>query len=245
VKSLRTVLFAGSIVVVAFAVALARTDDSTQRPKAFIDGEGPGWRSLGGDDFTNVNCNPETWVWKEGHAYCTGKPIGVIRTKQTFKNFELVAQWQHKKSGGNSGIFIWATDDGMKDLKPDDLPKTGIEVQALDHGYRELYLQKSDGKKSDWFTTDGDIFAVGRSKLKPFPPLSPNGSRSFPRKKLSKGVGEWNHYYVRAINGEVRLWVNGEEVSGGSDAIPSEGYICLESEGSPVEFKNIRVRELP
>jgi len=133
----------------------------------------------------------------------------------------------------------------MKDLKPDDLPKTGIEVQALDHGYRELYAQKSDGKKADWFTTDGDIFAVGRSKLKPFPPLSPNGSRSFPRKRLSKGVGEWNHYYVRAINAEVRLWVNGEEVSGGSDAIPSEGYICLESEGSPVEFKNIRVRELP
>ena len=51
--------------------------------------------------------------------------------------------------------------------------------------------------------------------MKPFPPLSPDGSRSFPRKELSKGVGEWNHYYVRAINGEIRLWVNGEEVSGG------------------------------
>ena len=84
----------------------------------------------------------------------------MIRTKQTFKNFELVAQWQHKKSGGNSGIFIWATDDGMKDLKPEDLPKTGIEVQALDHGYRELYMQKSDGKKADWFTTDGDAARV-------------------------------------------------------------------------------------
>ena len=85
----------------------------------------------------------------------------------------------------------------------------------------------------------------GRSKLKPFPPLSADGSRSFPTKHLSKGVGEWNHYYVRCINGEVRLWVNGEEVSGGSEANPREGYICLESEGSPVNFKNIRIRELP
>ena len=238
------VVFA-SLLVSGFAASGALADEPVQPPKAFIDGQGPGWKSLSGEDFTNVNCNPDTWAWEGGHAYCTGKPIGVIRTKKMFKNFELVAQWQHKKSAGNSGIFIWATDDGMKDLNPDDLPKIGIEVQMLDHGYRELYTQKSGGKKDDWFTTDGDIFAVGRSKLKPFPPLSPNGSRSFPRKRLSKGFGEWNHYYVRAINGEVRLWVNGEEVSGGSDAIPSEGYICLESEGSPVEFKDIRVRELP
>ena len=46
-------------------------------------------------------------------------------------------------------------------------------------------------------------------------------------------------------DGEVRLWVNGEEVSGGNKADPATGYLCLESEGSPVEFKNIRIRELP
>ncbi|MCI0423980.1 MAG: DUF1080 domain-containing protein [Acidobacteria bacterium] len=230
--------------MLAFAANLALTDESEKPPRAFIDGQGPGWRSLGGDDFTNVNCDQDTWTWKDGTAYCTGKPIGVIRTKQLFKNFELVAEWQHKQSGGNSGIFVWATDEGLKDLKRDALPSFGIEVQALDHGYREQY-EKSGGKKADWFTTHGDIFPVGRSKLKPFPPLSPNGLRSFPRKQLSKGSGEWNHYYVRCINGEVRLWVNGEEVSGGSEASPSEGYICLESEGSPVEFKNIRIRELP
>jgi hypothetical protein len=117
-------------------------------------------------------------------------------------------------------------------------------VQVPDHGYAEQY-EKSQGKKGDWFTTNGDVFAVGESTMEPFPPLSPNGSRSFPRKNLSKGVGEWNHYYIRAINGEIRLWVNGEEVSGGSNCNPPFGYLCLESEGSPVEFKNLRIRELP
>ncbi|HMC10429.1 MAG TPA: DUF1080 domain-containing protein, partial [Pirellulaceae bacterium] len=65
------------------------------------------------------------------------------------------------------------------------------------------------------------------------------------RKELSKGAGEWNHYYIRGINGEVRLWVNGEEVSGGKDATPPTGYLCLESEGSPIEFKNLQIRLLP
>ena len=80
-------------------------------------------------------------------------------------------------------------------------------------------------------------------KMKPFAPN--HGQRSFPRKELSKGIGEWNHYYIRAINGEVRLWVNGEEVSGGTNCDPKTGFLCLESEGAPVEFKNIRIRELP
>ena len=43
------------------------------------------------------------------------------------------------------------------------------------------------------------------------------------------GHSQWNHYYVRAINGEVRLWVNGHEVSGGNGASPPEGFLCLES----------------
>jgi hypothetical protein len=81
--------------------------------------------------------------------------------------------------------------------------------------------------------------------MKPFPPLSPDGSRSFPRKNLSKGIEQWNHYYVRAINGEVRLWVNGEEVSGGTEINPARGFLCLESEGSPIEFRGLRIRELP
>lgn len=211
--------------------------------KAFIDGTGPGWRTLGENDFAGVNGNADTWAWKDGVLISTGTPIGVLRTRQKFTNVEMVIEWRHLKPAGNSGVFVWVPDQALAQLKPGALPEYGIEVQMLDHAFRDQY-EKQSGKKGDWFTTNGDIFAVGKSKLTPFPPVSPNGSRSFPRKDLSRGVGEWNHYYVRAINGELRLWVNGEEVSGGSGAEPRTGYLCLEAEGSPVEFKNIRVREV-
>lgn len=218
--------------------------ESTAPPKAFIDASGPDWRSLGEADFVNVNCADDTWTWKDGVAHCTGQPVGVIRTEKPFTNFELVAQWRHLTSGGNSGIFVWTSDEAVKGIEPGTLPKGGIEVQVLDLGFTEKYEQSS-GQKGDWFTTHGDVFPVGTAKLKPFKPTSPDGSRSFPRKELVKPSDTWNHYYVRCINGEVRLWVNGEEVSGGNDADPRTGYICLESEGAPVEFKNLRVRELP
>ncbi len=218
---------------------------STNLPQATLDGTGPGWRAWTQDDFVNVNCIPDTWSWTNGVIHCTGRPVGVIRTKKLHTNFELVAQWRHLRSGGNSGIFVWATPESIQALEQGKgrLP-TGIEVQVLDHGYTEQYERQSK-KKADWFTTNGDVFPTGSTVMVPFPPVSPNGQRSFPTQNRSKGVGEWNHYYVRAINGEVRLWVNGAEVSGGTQIRPATGYLCLESEGAPVEFKELRIRELP
>ena len=224
--------------------AWAQTTDSEQPIRATIDSSGDDWRTLTEADFEKVNLDDDTWTWEGSLAKCTGLPVGVERTREQFTNFELTASWRHLASGGNSGFFIWASPEGMRGLKPGALPSSGIEVQVLDHGYTEQY-EKSSGKKADWFTTHGDIFPVGTSKLTPFPPLSPNGVRSFPSQNLSRPSPQWNHYSVRAVNGEVRLWVNGTEVSGGNQAEPRTGHICLESEGAPVEFKDIRIRVLP
>lgn len=232
----------GCLLAVCFGTATA-AEPATALPKAIIDGTGLGWKALGEKDFVNVNCDRDTWKFKDGVIYCTGQPVGVARTVKQLTNFELVVQWKHLKSAGNSGVFVWTTEESIKALKRGGLPH-GVEVQVLDHGYAENYT-KQTGKKPEWFTTNGDVFPVGKTKMTPFPPVAPGGGRSFPRKDLSKGVGEWNHYYVRAINGEVRLWVNGEEVSGGNGIQPRTGYLCLESEGSPIEFKNLRIRELP
>ncbi len=206
---------------------------------------GDGWRPLSSADFTAVNCDDETWSWgDDGVVHCTGSPVGVVRTNKTFTNFEMTAEWRHLSAAGNSGIFLWAPLEALTDLPRGRLPPGGIEVQVLDHGYTERYEQSS-GKKADWFTTDGDVFPVGSSDMKPFPPIAPDGKRSFPSARHSRGTPEWNHYAIRAIDGEVRLWVNGHEVSGGSDCTPSTGYLCLESEGAPVEFRHLWIRELP
>src|SRR3954468_2778279 len=238
----RGLAVAASLVTMMAVAGLG--EDTAGPPRAYVDGTGPGWRTLGEDDFVPVNGDPDTWTWKASVLHCSGLPVGVARSRQPFTNFEFVASWRHLRSGGNSGFFVWTSEEALKDLPPGKLPRGGIEVQVLDLGFAEQY-EKKTGKKGTFFTTHGDVFAVGTSKMKPFPPLSPNGSRSFPRKQLSKGVGEWNHYYVRCINGEVRLWVNGEEVSGGTGCDPRTGYLCLEAEGAPVEFQQIRIRELP
>jgi hypothetical protein len=249
----RTLLGTATLASIALTgVALpARGDDheagepeglpGPEGPHAFVDGTGHGWRTLGPDDFANVNCHEDTWAWRDDVLYCTGQPLGVLRSAQTYTNFEIVFEWNHRQEAGNSGLFVWTPEDVIERMTADPKPglPTGIEVQILDTGY-------NPAGQGTWFTSHGDVFPVGQT-MTPFPPLSNNGQgpRSFPSENRVKDHGHWNHYYVRAINGEIRLWVNGKEVSGGNECSTTSGYICLESEGAPIEFRNIRLRELP
>ena len=232
------------LICLALPIVALGDDDPVPSIQAVIDDQAQGWRALTAADFAQVNSAENTWSWKDGELHCTGQPVSVLRSAKTVRNLEMVVEWMHEKPAGNSGVFLWTTPESITELtkagKP-GLPK-GIEIQILDPGYTEQV--KAAGRATDWFTTHGDVFAVG-VKMSPFPPLSPNGSRSFPRKSLTRGHSAWNHYYIRAINGEVRLWVNGQEVSGGTQCDPAEGYLCLESEGSPIRFRKLRVRELP
>jgi len=224
--------------------------------RAFIDGDG--WTTLTLDDFINVNGDAKTWTGKDGGIVCSGKPSGGARSQETYTNFELVLEWKHHTHAGNAGVFLWCPESAFTELPPGTLPRSGIEVQVLDLGYEENW-EKAKGSPSDWFTSHGDVFPVGGSTMTPFTPGieytradgssyrvgRPGGSRSFPTSRRTRPAGEWNHYYIRAINGEVRLWVNGLEVNGGADCSPATGYLALEAEGALVEYRNMRLRELP
>ncbi|MCR9245033.1 MAG: DUF1080 domain-containing protein [bacterium] len=248
-----------SVAVLGAAPAIFDGPTTVQNPalpKAFIDGAG--WQKLTLLDFVNVNGRADTWSEQDGVITCTGKPLGGARTQKQYGNFEMVLEWKHHQHAGNSGLFVWCPESAFTDLPPGKLPRSGIEVQILDLGYEENW-KKSNGKHSDWFTSHGDVFPVGASKMTALRPQivyqdeagqsysvgSKKSQRSFPTPRLTKRAGEWNHYYVRAINGEVRLWVNGQEVNGGRECQPAKGYLALEAEGAKIEFRNLRIRELP
>jgi hypothetical protein len=188
--------------------------------------------------WVNVNCAPGTWGVKDGVITCTGQPTGALRTERQYENFIMEVEWRHLTSGGNSGVFIWGTPvsaPGVPFLR-------GIEVQVLDHGYATQYEQRT-GKKAEWFTTHGDVFPIHGATMIPLG--RHNGQRSFPSEERSKPSPEWNHYRIVAHAGSIRLSVNGKEVSGGDECVYRKGYLALESEGAPVEFRQARIRELP
>ena len=101
------------LAVLALGQAQPIADDKPAKPakstpKAMITGTEAGWRAMTEDDFVNVNCADNTWSFEGNLIKCTGKPVGVIRTKKQVTNLELVVEWKHKQYGGNSGVFLWA-----------------------------------------------------------------------------------------------------------------------------------------
>ena len=76
-------------------------------------------------------------------------------------------------------------------------------------------------------------------------PDNPRGSRSKSIENRCKGRGEWNVYEVVCVDGTVKLSVNGKFVNGVRNSSVKKGYLCLESEGAEIHFRNIRIMELP
>jgi hypothetical protein len=58
----------------------------------------------------------------------------------------------------------------------------------------------------------------------------------------AKPSGDWNTYEVYSEDGRVATVLNGVLVGLASNANPKVGYIALQSEGAPAEFRNIRVK---
>jgi len=198
------------------------------------------WRDLfNGRDLTgwvNVNTDPDTWKVKDGLLVCSGKPIGVMRSDRQYENFILHIEWMHMEKGGNSGVFVWS------DAKPGErnrLPN-GVEVQMLELGWPELNVR--NGVTPPIAYVHGELFGVGGVKTIPD---YPRGERSASIENRCLGRGQWNYYDVIAVDGIIKLSVNGKVVNGISKSTQKKGYLCLESEGAEIHFRNIKIMELP
>ncbi len=186
--------------------------------------------------WIDVNTSDETWSVRDGMLICTGKPIGVMRTDRQYENFVMDVEWRHMELGGNSGMFLWS------DAKPENnrLP-CGMEVQMLEVGWVNLN-KRADGTLPPVAYVHGELFGAGGMTATPD---NPRGTRSQSIENRCKGVGQWNRYVFVAVDGMVKLSVNGKFVNGIRDASYKKGYICLESEGREIHFRKIRIMELP
>ena len=181
------------------------------------------------EGWTRVNTAESTWSVRDGMLVCSGKPIGELRTTRMYQNFILEVEWRHMKPKGNAGIFVWADDITAKGVPF----HRSIEVQVLETAYGE----------GAGHTTHGDIFPIHGAKMTPL--NGRNGSRAFPTENRSLPSPQWNHYRIECNDGDISLAVNGKVVTRGTDCIPRKGYICIESEGGVVHYRNMRIKELP
>jgi hypothetical protein len=212
--------------VVAGSVARAAEPDSDGFVSLFNGKDLSGWVPVNVATGTDA----DTFMVKGGLIVCTGVPTGVLRTARMYENFVVELDWRHLRPGGNSGFFVWSdaiTSRGVPFTR-------AVENQVLDgpnHPQRN-------------YTTHGDVFPIHGATMVPGNP-GKWGMRSYPVEDRSKPSPEWNHYRIECNNGAISLAVNGKVVTTGKETSPRKGYLCLESEGGLVHFRNLRIKELP
>jgi hypothetical protein len=154
--------------------------------------------------------------------HCLGKPNGYIRTEKPYRDYRLHLEWRWPGEPTNSGVLLHTQ-------LPDRVwPKT-VEAQVQHRNAGDFWLltfstiQDRDGKT-----------------------IGPEQYANLAKRQESseKAPGEWNVYEIVCDGDTVRLTVNGVLQNEGFKADPSAGYICLQSEGSPIEFRNIYLEPL-
>jgi hypothetical protein len=215
-------------VVVAFAGTHAVVTSAPQFVDLFNGKNLKGW--------VNVNTAEDTWRVKNGVLICSGHPIGVMRSEKQYENFVLHIEWMHIEPGGNSGVFVWSSAQPNPTTRLPD----GVEVQMLELDW--VKLNTRDGRTPPLAYVHGELFGVNGVKTVPD---NPRGERSMSVENRARPRGEWNTYDVVAVDGVIKLSVNGKFVNGISRSSQKKGYLCLESEGAEIHFRNITLLELP
>ena len=171
------------------------------------------------DPLDSAN-NEEVYFIQNGLLRVSGVPVGYIRTEQAYEDYVFHAEWRWVGESSNSGLF-------QRIQEPDKKFPHSIEVQ--------LFAGNA-----------GDFVMLGGSSIANLPPEE--AAKNFPvQKKMNpsneKPVGEWNTAEITCKGDSIIVYINGtlQNKAGGA---PRSGYIGLQSEGGPIEFRNLTLTPL-
>ncbi|MBI1932312.1 MAG: DUF1080 domain-containing protein [Ignavibacteriales bacterium] len=164
----------------------------------------------------NVNAD-EIWKISEGIIHCTGNPIGYLRTKNEYVNYKLTVIWRWPSEPGNSGVMLHCQ-------LPDQVWPKSIEAQLMSENA-------------------GDFYVISGSDFKEL--VDKESRRLEKQNKNSENTpGEWNKYEIICNDNSITLNVNNVFQNKATECTLNSGAIAFQSEGKPIEFKEIYIEPI-
>jgi hypothetical protein len=231
-----TRILAGLFTVTCLAVATTADEGFTP---IFNGKDLTGWKTF----FDKQADGSKTFTIADGVIRCTGTPIGYIITEKEYGDYVLRFQWRWPAKPGNSGAFVHVSG-------PDTIWPKGVEAQLqadqagdfwLVGGYKlAIPEEQHDPRSPRHYLRKGETWKKKADK-------DSKGRDQFEAVRMSaveKPLGEWNQYEITCRGDEVHLTINGRLVNVGTKAESTRGKILLQSEGAPIEFRNIEIKSL-
>ncbi|WZO99570.1 DUF1080 domain-containing protein [Isosphaeraceae bacterium EP7] len=170
--------------------------------------------------FDLVGLGPGSILVHEGSVRLTGEPDGYFATKAAYKNYVLRFDWRYDRPEGLTSDAAFDGNSGvlLHLQPPSKVWPRSIQVQLL-------------------YADPGNLFPLDAE-------LAASKDATAQR-KASRPVGEWNTLEVVSQDASITVRMNGLEIASGTKAKPAEGAIGWQSEGRPIEFRNIRIKVNP
>lgn len=162
--------------------------------------------------------DPETvFIVEDGIISVKGDPFGYMRTKEKYSDYILHVEWRWPDEPTNSGVFVHGQE-------PDAIWLQCIECQLM-HGNAGDFVCMSGADINE--RTDKSRIVVRKMS-----------------ESSEKPVGEWNTMEVTCKENTIEVVVNGVLQNRGTESNISSGFICLQSEGKEIQFRNVYLTKL-
>lgn len=138
--------------------------------------------------------------------------------------------------------------------KPDGYVRTEKEYENFELALEWKYPADPNGNSGILlFTIEKDMIWPKAVQVQLHRPtagsvIPTNGAKldnPLPAKDLSKPVNEWNNCVITSVDGKVSVKVNDHKVGEVTGCMPQKGCVGLQSEGSEIHFRNLRIKPLP
>ncbi len=157
----------------------------------------------------------EEFTVRDG-VICLSGPLGYIRTVDTYSDYKLEVEWRWPGEPSNSGIFH--------------------RIQLPDKGLPECFeCQLHAGNAGDVVLLGGARTAETMASTASIPVMAKLAASN------EKPAGEWNKAEIVCQGSEITITINGTLQNHATGTSLMEGYVGLQSEGGPVEFRNVRL----
>lgn len=157
-----------------------------------------------------------------GIIQVSGVPNGYILTKDSYSNYKLHVEWRWSTVPSNSGVLLHVQENNLVEWP------LCIEAQLHNGNAGDLVM-----------IGHGAGLSVGDSTYL----ITPEERRFDVSKKFEesseKQAGEWNTYDITCNGDNIELILNGVLQNNATKSTLSSGPIALQSEGTPIEFRNV------
>ena len=177
------------------------------------------------DGWKPVSENPDTipsdvWSVQDGILRCEGKLTGYIRTVNDYSNYKLHLEWRWTDTPSNSGVLLHTNGE-------DKIWPLCVEAQLM-HENAGDFVTIQNGSA---ITVNGQRHSPPADKFYKIIPKQHSSNEN--------PIGQWNIYDILCENDSIQLTVNGVLQNTATQSNLTVGSICLQSEGTPIEFRNV------